>query len=49
MIVSSRWALQRDENGQPAAVLQINTDITERKRAAENLGPCRINWRTCLA
>ena len=37
IIVSSRWALQRDENGQPAAVLQINTDITERKRAAENL------------
>jgi two-component system, LuxR family, sensor kinase FixL len=35
--VSSRWALQRDENGQPAAVLQINTDITERKRTAENL------------
>jgi PAS domain S-box-containing protein len=37
IVVSSRWALQRDENGQPAAVLQINTDITERKRAAENL------------
>lgn len=37
IVVSSRWALQRDENGEPAAVLQINTDITERKRAAENL------------
>lgn len=37
IVVSSRWALQRDHNGQPAAVLQINTDITERKRAAENL------------
>ena len=37
IVVSSRWALQRDENGQPAAVLQINTDITERKRADENL------------
>ena len=37
IVVSSRWALQRDENGQPAAVLQINTDITERKRVAENL------------
>jgi PAS domain S-box-containing protein len=37
IVVSSRWALQRGENGQPEAVLQINTDITERKRAAENL------------
>ena len=37
IVVSSRWALQRDENGQPAAVLQINTEITERKRASENL------------
>ncbi len=37
IVVSSRWALQRDEKGQPAAVLQINTDISERKRAAENL------------
>jgi PAS domain S-box-containing protein len=37
IVVSSRWALQRDENGQAAAVLQINTDITERKRVAENL------------
>ena len=37
IVVSSRWALQRDENGQPAAVLQINTDITERKQADENL------------
>jgi PAS domain S-box-containing protein len=37
VIISSRWALQRDEHGQPAAVLQINTDITQRKRAEENL------------
>jgi PAS domain S-box-containing protein len=37
VIISSRWALQRDEHGLPAAVLQINTDITERKRAEENL------------
>lgn len=37
IVVSSRWALQRGEHGQPVAVLQINTDITERKRATENL------------
>jgi PAS domain S-box-containing protein len=37
IVVSSRWALQRDDDGQPAAMLQINTDITERKQAEENL------------
>ena len=33
VVVSSRWSLQRDEDGQPAAILETNTDITERKRA----------------
>jgi two-component system sensor kinase FixL len=37
IVVSSRWALQRNDDGQPAAMLQINTDITERKQAEENL------------
>jgi PAS domain S-box-containing protein len=37
IVVASRWALQRDDNGEPAAILQINTDITERKQAEENL------------
>ena len=33
VIVSSRWTLQRDEKGQPLAILEINNDITERKQA----------------
>ena len=37
IVVASRWALQRDDSGNPAAILQINTDITERKRAEEKL------------
>ncbi|MFN8536507.1 MAG: PAS domain S-box protein [Thermomicrobiales bacterium] len=31
--VLSRWALERDERGAPRAALEINTDITARKRA----------------
>jgi hypothetical protein len=33
VVVSSPWSLQRDEHGQPAAVLETNTDISEPKRA----------------
>jgi two-component system, NtrC family, sensor kinase len=37
VVVSSRQVLQRDADGKPAAVLEIHTDITERKRAADEL------------
>src|ERR1043166_6038394 len=33
VVVDSRQAVQRDASGQPIAILEINTDITERKRA----------------
>lgn len=33
VIVTSRWALQRNVQGEPSAILEINRDITERKRA----------------
>jgi PAS domain S-box-containing protein len=35
--VVSRWSLQRDERGQPAAILETNTDVEEQKRAEETL------------
>lgn len=35
--VESRWTLQRDEQGQPSAILEINNDITERKQAEKRL------------
>ena len=35
LIVESRWTLVRDENGSPKTILVVNTDITERKRIAE--------------
>jgi two-component system, cell cycle sensor histidine kinase and response regulator CckA len=31
IIVSSRWTLVRDEQGQPKSILVVNTDITEKK------------------
>ncbi len=34
--VSSRQALQRDEHGHPTAIIELNSDITERIRAEDN-------------
>jgi PAS domain S-box-containing protein len=37
IFVASRWSLRRDEHGTPVALLEINRDITHRKRAEEEL------------
>jgi PAS domain S-box-containing protein len=37
IIVESRWALRRDKNGDPIAIMEINNDITKRKQAEESL------------
>jgi PAS domain S-box-containing protein len=37
VMVASRWSLRRDERGQPAAILETNNDITERKRREEEI------------
>ena len=39
IVVASRQVLQREENGRPYAILEINNDITEQKSAEEAL--CR--------
>ena len=35
LVVASRQVLQRDQSGNPLTILEINNDITERKRAEE--------------
>ena len=35
--VASRWVLHRNEAGEPSAILEVNHDITARKRAEEDL------------
>ena len=37
-MVASRWALQRDEQERPVAILETNNDVTERKRVEDALG-----------
>jgi PAS domain S-box-containing protein len=37
VVVASRWALQRGEQGAPVAILETSNDITERKRAEERV------------
>lgn len=35
VVVAARWSLQRDEQGQPASILETSNDITVRKRHEE--------------
>ncbi|HEY6094733.1 MAG TPA: EAL domain-containing protein, partial [Gallionellaceae bacterium] len=35
--VASRWAVKRDKEGQPVAIMEINRNISERKRVEEAL------------
>jgi len=37
IIVASRWSLWRSKEGKPLGFLQLNTDVTERKEAEQNL------------
>jgi PAS domain S-box-containing protein len=37
IVVASRWVLQRDQDGQAIGALEINNDISERKRAEEHI------------
>jgi two-component system, LuxR family, sensor kinase FixL len=41
--VASQWSLQPDRQGRPAAVLETNNDITERKQAEKSLQQAQAN------
>lgn len=45
----SRWSLQRGPSGEPVAMLEINHDITERKRTLEALRKSEESLRRLLA
>jgi two-component system, LuxR family, sensor kinase FixL len=49
VVVASRWSLQRDDQGRPAATLETNNDITERKRAEEALQQAELAHVTRVA
>lgn len=37
MVIASHWVLHRDEHDKPKAILELNNDITERRRAEEEV------------
>jgi PAS domain S-box-containing protein len=37
VVVASRWSLRRDERKRPAAILETNNDITDRKRREQEI------------
>jgi PAS domain S-box-containing protein len=45
VVVASRWSLQRDELGRPAAILETNNDVTEQKRAEAELRDSEGRYR----
>jgi PAS domain S-box-containing protein len=48
LAVSSRWVVQRDARNEPSAILEMDTDVTERKRAQEELLSVTRHMRAVL-
>ena len=45
VVVASRWSIRQDEQGRPAAILETNNDITERKKADAALRESERRYR----
>ena len=43
IVVLSRWELQKNENNEPTGYMEINTDITQRKKVEKELEEARTN------
>ena len=48
IVVASRWSLQRDQAGNAKAMLEINRDITDRKRAEQAVQTERQRFRDAV-
>jgi PAS domain S-box-containing protein len=48
VIVGSRWSLQRNNQGAPIAILAINNDITEQKRAEQAQQEIEERWKAAF-
>ena len=46
---ASHWVLHKDNNGKPVAIIEVNNDITELKKAEEALRESEQRWSTTLA
>lgn len=48
VVVASRWVLQRNSSGKPTGILEINNDITSRKRMEEALQDSEERFRNAF-
>lgn len=48
VVMASHWTLQRDDQGRPLAILEINSDITDQKRA-EAVLHARVRQQAAVA